>query len=113
MHAQAYEDLERLRFIAPYIPEWLDNLPFKYKLGRHVLYGDRDGEPLFTDNESDMVALYGPGADNGRKYFKDAFHRQVVNGDDAGMLKLAPDLGLFPIYIDSIENEYHAYSRGD
>ena len=53
----------------------LTNLPFKYKLGRRVLYGEPDGEALFTDNESDMVALYGPPADNGRKYFKDAFHR--------------------------------------
>jgi hypothetical protein len=61
----------------------LANLPFKYKLGRRVLYGEPDGEALFTDNESDMVALYGPQADNGRKYFKDAFHRQIVNGEAA------------------------------
>jgi hypothetical protein len=61
----------------------LDNLPFKYQLGRCTLYGDPDGEALFTDNESDMVALYGPQAANGRKYFKDAFHRQIVNGEAA------------------------------
>jgi len=61
----------------------LDNLPFKYKLGRHVLYGDADGELLFTDNESDNVALYGPSADNGRKYFKDAFHRHIIYGEAA------------------------------
>jgi hypothetical protein len=61
----------------------LDNLPFKYKLGRRVLYGSHDGGPLFTDNESDVVALYGREADNGRKYFKDAFHRQIVNGEPA------------------------------
>ncbi len=61
----------------------LDNLPFKYKLGRRVLYGQPDGEALFTDNESDMVVLHGPPADNGRKYFKDAFHRQIVNGEAA------------------------------
>jgi hypothetical protein len=59
----------------------LDNLPFEYQLGRHVLYGEPDAELLFTDNESDNVALYGPAADNGRKYFKDAFHRHVVNGE--------------------------------
>jgi hypothetical protein len=61
----------------------LDNLPFKYQLGRTVLYGEPDAELLFTDNESDNVALYGPAADNGRKHFKDAFHRHVVNGEAA------------------------------
>jgi Glycosyl hydrolase family 63 C-terminal domain len=61
----------------------LENLPFKYQLGRHMLYGEPDAELLFTDNESDNVALYGPAADNGRKYFKDAFHRHVVNGEAA------------------------------
>jgi hypothetical protein len=61
----------------------LANLPFKYKLGRHVLYGEPDAGMMFTDNETDMVTLFGPAADNGRKYFKDAFHRQIINGEQA------------------------------
>jgi hypothetical protein len=59
----------------------LKNLPFKYQLGRRYLYGEPDGEALFTDNETNVVRLYGSGADNGRTYVKDAFHRHVVDGD--------------------------------
>jgi hypothetical protein len=59
----------------------LDNLPFQYQVGRRYLYGDADGTALFTDNESNGVRLYGPAAENGRRYFKDAFHRYVVNGE--------------------------------
>lgn len=59
----------------------LDNLPFAYKLGQRHLYGEADGQPLFTDNESNMARLYGDQADDGRKYVKDAFHRHVVNGE--------------------------------
>jgi len=61
--------------------EGLDNLPFKYSVGRRRLYGEADGHPLFTDNESNFQRLYGPAADDGRKYVKDAFHRHVVNGE--------------------------------
>jgi hypothetical protein len=61
----------------------LKNLPFKYQLGRRHLYGDPDGKPLFTDNETNVVRLHGAGADNGHPYVKDAFHRHVVNGDTA------------------------------
>ena len=61
----------------------LDNLPFDYKVGRRILYGEADGKPLFTDNESNLLKLYGPAADDGRRYVKDAFHRQVVNGEAA------------------------------
>jgi hypothetical protein len=63
----------------------LDNLPFIYKLGRYFLYVEPDGEPLFTDNETNTVALYGPQACNGNgpKFFKDGFHRYVINGETA------------------------------
>lgn len=36
-------------------------------------------EWLYTDNESNNVALWGPNAENSSKYTKDAFHRYVVS----------------------------------
>ncbi len=59
----------------------LDNLPTKYSLGRRMLYAEADAKPLFTDNESNNLKLYGEQADDGRKYVKDAFHRHIVNGE--------------------------------
>lgn len=60
----------------------LSNLPFKYTLGPRRLYGERDGALLFTDNETNLAQLYGPQADDGRRYVKDAFHRHIVHGED-------------------------------
>ena len=60
----------------------LSNLPFKYTLGPHRFYGERDGATLFTDNESNLAKLYGPQADDGRRYVKDAFHRHIIHGED-------------------------------
>ncbi|HEX2829466.1 MAG TPA: glucosidase [Burkholderiales bacterium] len=57
----------------------LDNLPFHYSIGRRYLYGERDAELLFTDNETNARRLYG--RDDGHTYTKDAFHRYVVDGD--------------------------------
>ncbi len=59
----------------------LTNLPFKYKLGHRYIYCEAGGTPLFTDNESNKAALYGAKAADDRRYFKDAFHRHIVNGD--------------------------------
>ncbi len=61
----------------------LQILPAVYKLGPRVLYGEADAQALFTDNETNVVRLYGPQADDGRVYVKDAFHRCVVNGEPA------------------------------
>jgi hypothetical protein len=61
----------------------LKNLPFKYKLGHRYLYAETGAEAIFTDNETNAVKVYGPDADNGRKYVKDGFHRSIVNGEDA------------------------------
>ncbi len=61
----------------------LSNLPFKYKLGHRYLYAEADAKPIFTDNETNTVKIYGPEADNGRRYVKDGFHRHIVNGEDA------------------------------
>ncbi len=57
----------------------LKNLPFKYRLGKRYLYADADAVVMFTDNETNNAKIYG--ADDGRKYVKDAFHRQIVNGE--------------------------------
>jgi hypothetical protein len=57
----------------------LTNLPTKYRVGERLLYADRDGQPLFTDNETDAQALYG--VPDGRRHVKNAFHRYVVGGD--------------------------------
>ncbi len=59
----------------------LNNLPFKYKLGRRYIYFKPDGAPLFTDNETNKASVYGPDAADGRIYFKDAFHRHIINGE--------------------------------
>ncbi|HYK37816.1 MGH1-like glycoside hydrolase domain-containing protein [Alloacidobacterium sp.] len=59
--------------------ERLKNLPFDYSLGKHYLYTHADGQPLFTDNETNSWRLYAvPSANH---YFKDAFHQAIVDGE--------------------------------
>ncbi len=59
----------------------LKNLPFKYQLGRRYLHGDADGRALFTDNETNTTRLSGAQAGQAHAHVKDAFHRQVVHGE--------------------------------
>ena len=59
--------------------ERLKNLPFDYELGKRYLYGPADAQPLFTDNETNTMRLYG--VPSVHRYFKDAFHRAIVNGE--------------------------------
>jgi hypothetical protein len=59
--------------------EQLKNLPFEYQLGARYLYAQADGKALFTDNETNAQRLFGVPSAN--KYFKDAFHRAIVNGE--------------------------------
>jgi hypothetical protein len=61
----------------------LRNLPFLYRLGPRHLYLETDGDLLFTYNETNARRVYGPGARSRKAYVKDAFHRRVVNGEDA------------------------------
>ena len=49
-----------------------------YKRQRY-LYGQVDGQPLFTDNETNAMRLYG--VPSARRYYKDAFHRAIINGE--------------------------------
>ena len=61
----------------------LSNLPFEYRLGERRLYGPADGTPLFTDNETNGPAVWGPAARSASPYTKDAFHRHVVHGEQS------------------------------
>ena len=58
-------------------------LPFQYRLGNRHLFGPNGGEVLFTDNETNGEAVYGPDVPSRSPYTKDAFHRHVVRGEDA------------------------------
>ena len=59
----------------------LDNLPFRYHLGRRLLYADGDARPLFTNNETNRARV--DGQDDGMTYVKDGLHRHIVNGEAA------------------------------
>ncbi len=59
----------------------LRGLPFSYRLGARHLYLPEGGRPLFTYNETNAPRVWGPAARSRREYVKDAFHRQLVNGE--------------------------------
>jgi hypothetical protein len=61
----------------------LNNLPVPYKVGVQHLYGEADGQALFTNNESNTERLYSVTDGTAPRYSKDAFHRHIVNGEDA------------------------------
>jgi hypothetical protein len=63
--------------------ETLTNIPVAYRVGPRALYGPPGGAALFTYNETNGPRVYGPGARSRRPYVKDAFHRQVINGEPA------------------------------
>jgi hypothetical protein len=62
--------------------EPLSGLPFDYHLGKRYLYGDADGQPLFTNNETNAERVWGHGAQSRSPFVKDAFHRYVINGEE-------------------------------
>jgi hypothetical protein len=59
----------------------LSSLPYEYRLGKRYLYGDADGQPLFTNNETNAERVWGGGAQSRSPFVKDAFHRFVVNDE--------------------------------
>jgi hypothetical protein len=63
--------------------ENLAMIPVHYRIGPRTLYAPRGGSPLFTDNETNMPRVFGPGHHNHRPHVKDAFHRFVVHGERA------------------------------
>ncbi|HMF61134.1 MAG TPA: hypothetical protein VK595_12225, partial [Vicinamibacterales bacterium] len=62
-------------------PLW--NLMFDYRLGVRHFYAPPGGAVLFTDNETNAEAVYGPGATSASPFTKDAFHRQIVKRESA------------------------------
>ncbi len=52
-------------------------------LGTYHLYGRREAELLFTENESNRARLWGQ--PNPSPYVKDAFHRYLIEGDRAAV----------------------------
>ena len=59
----------------------LRNLQFPYSLGKRHLHSPAGGEPLFTDNESNAIRLYGC-TSNRKPFVKDAFHRHIIHGEN-------------------------------
>ena len=59
--------------------EALQNLPFEYRLGPRYLFGEAEGEVLFTSNETNAERVYG--IPSRTAYLKDAFHRAIVKGE--------------------------------
>lgn len=55
---------------------FVDNLLFSYRLDSFYLYGEEEGEALFTNNETNYERLYG--TPNKTPYVKDAFHRYLI-----------------------------------
>jgi hypothetical protein len=58
------------------------NIPVQYELGLRTLYGPAEGKLLFTNNETNMPRVYGPGNVSRSDYVKDAFHNYVIKGTD-------------------------------
>jgi hypothetical protein len=58
----------------------LGTVPVYYRLGRRTLYAPAGGRLLFTNNETNMPRVYGPGHLNRSPFVKDAFHEAIVKG---------------------------------
>jgi hypothetical protein len=61
----------------------LGNLQSEYRLDLTRLYGPAGAELLFTDNETNAPRVFGPGNVSRKPYVKDAFHRLIINGENA------------------------------
>ena len=62
--------------------ETLATLPVAYRIGARSFYAPQGGTPLFTNNETNFPRVFGDGAKNASPHVKDAFHRQIVDGED-------------------------------
>ncbi len=62
--------------------EPLPGLAFDYRLGARYLYADAGCTSLFTFNETNVPRVWG-GGESRKPFVKDAFHRQVVGGEQA------------------------------
>jgi hypothetical protein len=61
--------------------EFLAHVPVHYSLGPRTLYAAVAGTALFTDNETNMARVFGPGHKSASLYVKDAFHRAIIDGE--------------------------------
>ncbi len=61
----------------------LKSIPIPYVLGPRTLYAQPGGRLLFTDNETNGPRVFGPGNESHSKFVKDAFHRQIIQGEHA------------------------------
>ena len=59
----------------------LRNLQFQYSLGRRYLYGDSEGQPLFTNNETICSRIHTCDERCPSQYVKDAFHRYIIHDE--------------------------------
>ena len=48
-----------------------------------MLYAPPGGEPIFTDNETNVARVFGAGWHISRPFVKDAFHRWIIDGEPA------------------------------
>ncbi len=62
--------------------EMLKTIPVKYQIGERYLYGEPGAEMLFTNNETNPRIQSAPRPTIRSDYFKDAFHRYIINGED-------------------------------
>jgi len=58
-------------------------IPYKYVLEQRHLYAEASGEALFTNNETNPSRAPVMGIPNPNPYYKDAFHRRIINGENA------------------------------
>jgi len=59
----------------------LQSIPVHYRLGRRLFHGPLDGQAIFTNNETNMSRVYGPGNQSRSPFVKDAFHRSIIAGE--------------------------------
>jgi hypothetical protein len=55
--------------------EMITSIPVHFRLGPRILYAPGGGRPVFTNNETNMLRVFGPGHFSRTTYVKDAFHR--------------------------------------
>ena len=59
----------------------MDGLLADTRLGPYLMEFPEDVELFFTDNETNMERISGPGARSRSPYTKDAFHRRIIQND--------------------------------
>jgi hypothetical protein len=61
--------------------ETIASIPVSYRLGPRVLYAQSGGRAIFTNNETNMPRVFGPGHYSRTPHVKDAFHRWLIAGE--------------------------------